>query len=125
MAQTFIVPSQAYPAGVTPVGPFTIAAGSSVLKLSLLRQGWPDSGGVEIISIEAVVSFDNGVSWSGELGINASIQFGCAGGVLPNDKFGLPQLASVMTIPITTPCQMKGRVTLQQPLTTTITIALT
>jgi len=123
MIQT--IPSTAYPIGTTAFGPFTIGAGFTKLQLSLLRESWPDSAGVEIISIEAVVSFDSGASWSGVLGVNPSIQFGCAGGVLPDDKFGQPQLASVMTCPLVTPCQIKGRVTLQQALTTTITLTIT
>lgn len=125
MAQTFVVPSRAYNAGVTPFGPFTVGAGFTQVKLTLLRESWPDSGGVEIIAIEAVVSFDGGVTWSGELGVNPSFGFGTAGGVLPNDKFGQPQVVSAVgPWVIASPYQIKGRVTLQQPLTTTITVTL-
>lgn len=121
---TITIPSQQYAAGPHPFGPVSMASGSRI-QLSLLRQSWPDSGGAEIISIEAVTSLDGGQTWSGVLGVNPSIQFGCAGGQLPNDKFGQPVNSSVLTTSIQTPCQIKGRVVLQQPLTTTITITVT
>ncbi len=125
MAQTTTIPSTLYPAGTTAWGPITIPSGNTKLTITLTRESWPDSAGVEIISIEAVVSFDNGQTWSGELGVNPTFQFGTAGGDLPLDKFGQPQTTSRAIWPIVTPCRIKGVVTLTQPLTTAITVALT
>lgn len=118
MAQTFTVPSRTYPAGSTLFGPFTITAGSTHVKASLTRAGWPDSGGAEIISIEIERSTD-GVNWS------FFFQFGTAGGVLPNDRNGQPVTSSSLETAIVTPCQLRGTAILQQPLTTIITVALT
>jgi hypothetical protein len=116
----FTVPSHNYPAGATPFGPIDVPAGSTRIDIGLLRESWPDSGGAEIISIVAEFSFDGGVTWPRAEG------FGCAGGVLPLDKFGQPQLTShVGPWIITTPCRVRGVVTLSQPLTTTITLTLT
>lgn len=118
MPQTFTVPSHAYSVGTTPFGPFTVSSGSQI-KVTLTRENWPDSAGVEIISIEADISFDNGATWQ------LLTQFGSAGGTLSLDKNGQPRTTSWLTCAITTPCQIKGRVILAQPLQTAITIAIT
>lgn len=115
---SFAIPSALYPPGVIGWGPFVVATGTRI-QVSLLREAWPDSGGVEIIAIDAEQSHDGGASWQPFVG------FGCAGGVLPDDKFGLPQLASVLTTAVVTPCRLRGTLTTQQAVTTTITVTIT
>lgn len=114
---TLTVPSRAYPAGVTNYGPFTVNAGTTI-KIGLLREAWPDSNGEEIISLDAEVSFDGGNTW------DFLFQFGTAGGTLPLDRNGNPQNTSSVMSGLTTPCRLRGTVTLQQPLTTTVTITI-
>lgn len=119
MAQTsFNIPSRQYAAGVHPFGPFSVPSGSQI-QVSLTRENWPDSGGQEIISIEIDSSLDGGQTFS------LLTQFGTAGGVLPNDKFGNPVTSNTLTTSIVTPCQLRGRVILQQALTTAVSVSIT
>lgn len=117
MAQ-FTIPSRQYTAGVHPFGPFTVATGSQI-QVSLTRENWPDSAGEEIINIQIEISTDNGQTFDSLVG------FGTAGGVLPPDKFGNPQTSNTLTSSLTTPCRLRGTVTLQQPLSTAVSVSIT
>lgn len=125
----FTVNSRSYPAGSTIVGPFSIPAGFVTVSLSLTRENWPDTGGVEIIRIEGICSHDGGNTWTDldgtprVLGINPEFSFGAAGGVLPNDKFGQPVTTNKAgPWRIVTPCQIKCAVFLLQSLNTAVTV---
>lgn len=135
MAQTFTVPSTAYAADTYPFGPFAINAGSSSIHLDVLRDPALNLPGVEVLRMEAVCSFDGGVTWQattapstppevGVLGSHDAMLFGMDGSPSTPGRTG-PVLSASYTTSITTPCQVKGQFVVSQPLTTTITVTLT
>lgn len=137
MAQTFTVPSHTYSVGTTAFGPFSINAGTSNIKLSVKRDTTLSSPGVEVLRIEAVCSFDGGVTWlkttapGGDPGVlgnpdTDAVFFGMDGDpTVPLDRNGQPVPDSSVSTSITTPCQVKGQMVVSHALTTTISVILT
>jgi hypothetical protein len=119
MAQTFSVPSRQYPAGVTAIGPFALAAGTTRILVTMTHGTWPLTQDDLMLQATFEVSFDNGATWE------PFVSVGWGGGTLPLDRNGNPQSANFLNTSIVTPCRLRGTVDVAQAITTAIAVVLT
>lgn len=99
-------------------GPAAIQAGITHLSLTISREDLNvgDSNGVEVVSLVSEISTDGGNVWTPGPG------FGTARGTVINRKTGLPFTTSGIDIPLPSPCQIRGTVTVTEAFSTTLTV---
>lgn len=107
--------------GTTSFGPINIPSGVTHIKVALDRTtagglNAGDSGGQEVVTITTQFSHDTGATWQ------SGPSFGASMGTFINPTTGLPYTESSMAFSVTTPCIIRGVVTITQSFSTTLTI---